>query len=91
LVRNLVRGRVPDVILDRTDKTTFNEAMLADIDYEALTAWLVRTPVEIPGVRYDALARRLEDRDFSVSEYMWAKDLATAHAFLGAYDAEAAA
>ncbi|HEX6131842.1 MAG TPA: asparagine synthase-related protein, partial [Actinomycetota bacterium] len=82
LVRRLLRGRVPDVILDRTDKTVFNEDFLSRADYAGLRPWLVDPPERIPGVDYALLKERIEAEDMGVFEYIWAKDLACAHAFL---------
>jgi asparagine synthase (glutamine-hydrolysing) len=82
LVRRMLRGRVPDSILDRSDKTTFNEAVLSKIDYDALRRWLTDPPRRIRGVNYEILASRLARRDFGIVDFIWAKDLAAAHAFL---------
>jgi asparagine synthetase B (glutamine-hydrolysing) len=82
LLRETVRGRVPDEILDRTDKTFFDAFALETFDYEALRRWTVDSDVQIDGVDYDLLAQRLESRSLSVPELMWAYDLARAHAFL---------
>ncbi len=82
LVRQLVRGRVPDLILDRRDKTVFDEAIMGWIDYDALDRWLLAPNHQVPGVRYDMLADRLRQRNLGLVEYMKAKDLAAVHAFL---------
>lgn len=82
LIRVLMRGRVPDSILDRPKKTLFNASIEARIDYEELSRWLVDPAVRLAGFRYDLLADRLARRDLSLIEYQWAKDLACAHAFL---------
>jgi hypothetical protein len=37
----------------------------------------------VRGVDYALLAQRLDARDLSLPEYIWAKDLAGVHAFLG--------
>lgn len=83
LVRRLLRGRVPDSILDRTDKTHFNDYIMASVDYIELGRWLREPQVQIRGVDYRALADRLDAKDLSLAEYIWAKDLAGVHAFLG--------
>jgi asparagine synthase (glutamine-hydrolysing) len=82
LVRNLLRGRVPDEILDRKDKTVFDAAALAQVDYATLRRYLVAPPHRLAGVDYDLLARRLDSGRLSVVELGWARNLATAHAFL---------
>jgi asparagine synthase (glutamine-hydrolysing) len=81
----LARGRVPDVILDRRDKTVFNESMQDRLDYDELKRWLMVSDVEIPGVDYGLLRQRLEDRSLSLAEYRWARDLAGSHAFVELY------
>ena len=86
-LRSLLRGRVPAIILDRWDKTVFNEFILANLDYPALRRWLVAPPgPPIPGVRYDVLAERLERETLTLPEYMQAKDLACIHAFLSQWE-----
>jgi asparagine synthetase B (glutamine-hydrolysing) len=82
LVRRLLRGRVPDAILDRRDKTLFDEAVMKRIDYPALRRWLLDPPDRIPGVDYRELKARLETESLEITDFMWAKDLASVHAFL---------
>jgi asparagine synthetase B (glutamine-hydrolysing) len=82
LVRNLLRSRVPDEILDRTDKTVFDEAGQDRIDYHALGGFLVQPRYHMPGVDYGALARLINDRTLTLLDYQWARDLANIHAFL---------
>lgn len=82
LVRSLLRGQVPDAVLDRQDKTVFNEFVLADIDYPSLRRWLVEPRHRIQGIEYRALSERLEREDLQLSDYVWAKDLAAIQAFL---------
>ena len=36
----------------------------------------------MPGVDYELLDRRLEHRGFGFGEWLWARELATIHAFL---------
>jgi len=81
LLRNVLRGRLPDVILDRR-KMVFNAYITDQIDYASLRRWLVEPPVHLAGIDYEKLAERLAAGDLPMSEFMWAKDLATAHAFL---------
>lgn len=81
LVRNVLRGRVPDVILDR-GKMVFNAYITDRIDYRSLRRWLENPPVRLAGIDYGRLAERLAAEDLPMSEFMSAKDLATAHAFL---------
>ncbi len=82
LVRLLMRGRLPDSVLNRPTKTLFNASILARIEYEELRRWLLDPPVRVVGIRYDLLAERLGREDLSLIEYQWAKDLACVQAFL---------
>lgn len=82
LVRRLLRGRVPDEILDRRDKTFFDRAMEVSFDYATLRRWLVAPPHRLEGVDYRALAGRLELENLTLSDYLWASRLAGVHAFL---------
>lgn len=83
LLRESVRGRLPDAILDRQDKTFFDDFALRTADYDGLRRWIVETDVQLAGVDYALLAERIEARDMAVVELLWAYDLARAHAFLG--------
>ncbi len=85
LIRHLLRGKIPDIILDRTDKTVFNEFALAQIDYVTLRRWLLNPTYRMPGVRYEILAERLAREDFTLTDWVWANDLARIHAFLTAW------
>ena len=82
LVRDLLRGRVPDEILDRRDKTVFDAAAIAEVDYPALRAMLIDAPHRISGIDYRLLAAALEAERLTPIEYRWARNLANVHAFL---------
>ena len=82
LFRNLLRGRLPDAIIDRVDKPNFSGYYQARIDYEVLRRWLNNPKHHVRGVRYDVLADHLTREDLSKSGWMWARDLAALHAFL---------
>jgi asparagine synthetase B (glutamine-hydrolysing) len=87
LLRRVLRGTVPDVVLDRRDKTVFDRHVLAGIDYPALRTWLVDPPGDrMPGVDYRLLAERLDGERLTLREFVWAKDLAGVHAFLSAWE-----
>jgi asparagine synthetase B (glutamine-hydrolysing) len=86
LVRNLLRDRVPDRILDRTDKTVFDEAGREGIDYGLLGGLLLNAQYEMPGVDYRALGRLISSRSLSLLDYQWARDLANIHAFLAQWN-----
>lgn len=82
LVRDLLRGTVPDAILDRRSKTYFDEHAMNHGDYVDLRNWLIDSEHHIGGVDYDRLTHHLENEDLDLPGFVWAKDLATAHAFL---------
>lgn len=82
LLRTMLRGRVPDEILDRRDKTVFNEDVLARIDYETLERWLISPRYRLPYIDYDLLEASLQRRNLDVREFIWMKDLAAVQAFL---------
>ncbi len=82
LVRRLLRGRVPDEILDRRDKTVFDDSMLANIDYGTFERYLVDPPHRFAGVDYAMVRERLRRRSLTLVDYNWMRQLANAHAFL---------
>jgi len=82
LVRDLMRTKIPDSIIDRKDKTVLNEFVIASIDYPSLRKWLLNPEQRIPGVNYGLLADQLEREDLDLFGYVWAKDLAGIQAFL---------
>lgn len=82
LMRRMLRGRVPDVLLDSPNKAVFNDAVMARADYDKLRDLLVRPPHRLAGIDYELLAARLEHGDLGIGEYEWAKNLAATHAFL---------
>lgn len=85
LIRTLMRGRVPDEILDRRDKTVFNDFVLQNVDYSSLRKWVNDSQYRLPGVDYQALAEDLDREALDLRGYMWAKDLAVIHAFLAGW------
>ena len=82
LARDLLRERVPDLILDRKGKVVFDDSIMERIDYVSLRRWLVDPPVRVRGVDYGLLEKHLADEDFGLWDHIWAKDLASIHAFL---------
>jgi asparagine synthase (glutamine-hydrolysing) len=86
LVRRLLRGKVPNEILDRRGKVVFDESLMARIEYQELRTWLLAPEHCFRGVDYKGLAGALERQDLDLSGYLWAKDLAIAHAFLSFCD-----
>jgi asparagine synthase (glutamine-hydrolysing) len=86
LVRQTMRGRLPDEILDRRSKTYFADHIAGSADYDGLSRYILGSAVRIDGVDYARLADRLERRDLGVNDVVWAQDLARAHAFLGLFE-----
>ena len=81
-LRQVLRGRLPDEIVDRRDKPRFGDYYTARVDYEVLSRWLVNPQYRMTGVRYDVIADHLARRDLSMRGFMWVRDLAAVHAFL---------
>lgn len=82
LLRQAAAGWVPDGILDRKDKTVFDEYSIARADYPALRKWILATEHRIGGVDYERLTERLDREDLDVIGLRWAHDLARVQAFL---------
>jgi asparagine synthase (glutamine-hydrolysing) len=82
LLRRLLRGRVPDEILDRRDKTFFDDAMLATVDYAKLRRLLAKPEHRFDGVDYNALGEILRREEMGIVDYVWVMRLAAVHAFL---------
>ena len=85
LLRNAMRGRLPDTILWRTDKTVFDEHMLDTAPYDQLLGWVDDSDYRMPGVDYPRLVEHIELRDLSSQDLMWAYDLARVHAFVSLF------
>lgn len=82
LVRRLLRGRVPDPILDRARKTYFDDWLLATIEYPFIRELLIDPEERVPGVDYARLAERLRHEDLTVQDFIYIRTLAGIHAFL---------
>lgn len=82
LLRETVRGLLPDEIIDRKDKTFFDEFHLAKADYPALRRLLVQPRHRLNGIDYDQLRSRLEREEMPIFELQWARNVAKVHAFL---------
>jgi asparagine synthase (glutamine-hydrolysing) len=85
LLKTWLRGRVPDEILDRRTFTSFEASMMKSVDYVALRRSIGGSQWRMPGVDYELLCDRLEREDLSLYDFVWASDLAGAHAFVAAY------
>ena len=82
LIRKLLRGRVPNDILDRRDKTFFDDHVMSQVDYPVLRQFLVKQAYRLDGVDYERLALRLERQDLGLIDFIWMHDLVRIHAFL---------
>ena len=82
LARRLLRGRVPDAILDRGHKTYFDDWLIAMIDYPFLRQLLIDPDERVAGVDYARLAEHLRREDLTVKDFLYVRDLAAIHAFL---------
>jgi len=82
LARQLLRGHVPDPILDRGQKTYFDDWLMAMIDYPFLRELLIDPEERVPGVDYARLAEHLRREDLTVKDFLYVRDLAAIHAFL---------
>ena len=81
LLRRLLRGRVPDTILDRRDKTYFDDHIMSQIDYGMLKTLLSKPGYRMRGVNYERLAERLDRKDLNLIGWIWVNDLVRIHAF----------
>jgi hypothetical protein len=84
-VRQTLRGLLPDEVLDRRDKTVFDENVMATVPWERLSRYLRSPDVLIEGIDYGLLNERLEARSLEPVELVWAYDLATVHVFLESF------
>lgn len=84
-IRQTMRGLLPDEVLDRRDKTVFDEHVLATVPWEKLQSYLASPEVRIKGIDYELLNQRLSARSLTPVELVWAYDLATVHAFLDGF------
>ena len=82
LVRRMLRGTVPDAILDRRQKTFFDDWLLAMIDYSFLRGLLIEPKERIAGVDYARLAEHLRREDLDIKDFLYIRDLTAIHAFL---------
>jgi len=82
IVRGLLRGKVPDPVLDRQDKTFYDDSVKERFRYDELRYWLLEKRHRFDGVNYKRLAKRIEDESFDTVDILWSIDLAKIHAFL---------
>jgi asparagine synthase (glutamine-hydrolysing) len=82
-IRKLLRGKLPAPILDRSDKTAFNDHTMSQVNYPILRRFLVNPSYHIPGVDYPKLAARIERQELNLFDWVWATTLVRVHAFIG--------
>jgi len=82
LLRQAMRGILPDALIDRKDKTYFDEFHLAKADYPELKRLLIEPRHRIDDIDYGVLRDRLESGDMRIYELQWARNVARVHAFL---------
>jgi asparagine synthetase B (glutamine-hydrolysing) len=82
LMRSLMRGKLPEAILDRPRKTTFNDHIKSRIDYSALRKFLINPTLRIDGIHYERLAALIAREQLDMFDWMWANTLTRVHAFL---------
>ena len=81
-VRRMMRGKLPEVILNRKDKTVFDDHVMSQIDYPVLRRYLFAPNHRIDGVDYERLKERIEQENFNRFDWFWANELTRIHAFL---------
>lgn len=82
LLRESMRGFLPDALIDRRDKTYFDEYQLARADWEKLRRLLTAPSVRLEGIDYVELREQVEAKALPAWELTWARGVARVHAFL---------
>lgn len=82
LVRQLLRGKVPDEILDRREKTVLDDNVMKLIDYGILGKVFFESPERLPGVDYARLSEHLTRQDLPARDFRYVRILAAIHVFL---------
>lgn len=85
ILRKAMRGKLPDSILDRRDKTVFDEHVLETVPWPRIAALIDDSDYRMPGVDYAMLQDRIANRRAAATEVVWAQDLATVHAFIKSF------
>lgn len=86
IIRDVLRGRIPDVVLDRADKTAFNEDAMQRADPEGLRRWILETDFRLPGIRYDIIEELFNGGDLDLSNLNSLRYLAAVHAFVDLFE-----
>jgi len=82
LVRRLLRGKVPNGILDQSSKTVIDDAAMTWIDYGFLRGLFADSDERIAGVNYERLREHLRREDLPPRDFRYIKILAAIHVFL---------
>lgn len=86
LVRQAMRGRLPDAILDRRTKTVYDDHAMSTADYPAMRRWIDPSRYRMRGVDYVLLRQRIEQGTMSLLDLLWAHDLVKVHAFVSSWE-----
>jgi asparagine synthase (glutamine-hydrolysing) len=86
ILREAMRGRLPDSILDRRDKTVFDEYVLESTPWTRLADLIGKGNYQMPGINYDLLRDRILSRSARAGELVWAHNLAIVHAFIQRFE-----
>ena len=86
IVRRAVRGRLPDLVLDRTDKTGFTEDVQQRVNYPALKKWILETDYRMKGIDYEIVGRKIEGGSLPIVEVNALNYLAGVHAFVNLWE-----
>ncbi len=86
LIRRTMRGSLPDEVLDRAKKTSFNEDTLSRVDYQELKRLIFGSEYRMPGVDYAMLKERLDTEQMGFWELRVAHNLADYHAFAALWE-----
>jgi asparagine synthase (glutamine-hydrolysing) len=82
IIRNALRGRIPDVVLDRRDKTGFDEDVRQRVDAPGLRRWILGTDFRMKGIRYKVIERMTEQDTLDIWNLNALRYLAAIHAFV---------
>jgi asparagine synthase (glutamine-hydrolysing) len=85
IIRDAMRGRLPDSILDRRDKTVFDEYVLDSTPWTRIADLIDDPDYRMAGIDYRLLQDRIEGRSARASELVWAHNLAIVHAFIKSF------
>ena len=82
LVRQMLRGLLPDAVLDGREPPPSDASVMTLVDYGFLRELLHDPPQPVPGVNYGRLAERLRREDLPTRDFRYIRMLASIHVFL---------